>query len=182
VAQRRSLFRQEVVEFQRQRQWGEVVLLQPLPASVLFWAIAAAVALIVAFLLLAQYARKETVAGYLAPPAGVVRLFAARGGTIKAVHVEEGQRVEEGQPLLTVAVDQTTAGGANVDAAVLDALTRQKALLTEQIATQERRTVSERERLEARIAGLEGEISPLEAQIAVQRERVRLSAGLAATA
>lgn len=182
MAQRRSLFRQEAVEFQRQRQGGEVVLLQPLPVSVLFWAIAAAVALIVAFLLLAQYARKETVAGYLSPVAGVVKVFAARGGTIKAVHVEEGQRVEEGQPLLTVVVDQTTAGGANVDAAVLDALTRQKALLAEQIATQERRTASERERLEARIAGFEAEISHLEAQIAVQRERVRLSAGLAATA
>src|SRR4051794_25668917 len=117
--QRRSLFRPEAMEFQQHhRQWGEVVLLQPVPARVLFLAIILAAALIVGFLSHAEYARKETVVGYLAPPAGVVRVFLPRPGTIRSVHVVDGQSVAEGQLLLTVAVDQTAADGANVDAAV----------------------------------------------------------------
>lgn len=175
------LFRQEAVEFRRQSRWGGVVMLQPLPARVLFHGILLAAALIVVFLFRVQYARKETVVGYLAPSAGVVRVFAPRPGTIRTVHVAEGQEVAEGEPLLTVAVDQTAADGGNVDAAVLDALARRKLLLGERIATQERLEVSERLRLEARIAGFEAEMTQLEAQIAAQEERVRLAGSRASS-
>jgi membrane fusion protein len=180
--QRQSFFRQEAVDFHRQRQWGEVVPLQPLPAKALFIAVVVAVALIVGFLFHAQYARKETVVGYLAPPAGAVRVFAPRPGTIQSVHVVEGQNVAVGQPLLTVSIDQTTADGANVDAAVLDALARQKVLLNERIATQERLEAAERRRLEAGIGGIEDEMAQLEAQIAAQEERVRITANRASAA
>ena len=99
-----ALFRQEVVEFQQQnRQWGRVVPLQPLPTRLMVWFVTAAAAAVIAFLFLAQYARKETVTGYLAPAAGTARVFAPQQGTVSAVHVEQGQRVEEGQPLLSVA-------------------------------------------------------------------------------
>jgi membrane fusion protein len=73
-------------------------------------------------------------------------------------------------------VDQTTAGGANVDLAVLDALARQKALLAERLATQEQFAASERLRLQAQIDGIRAEVAQFEAQIATQAERVRLAA------
>jgi membrane fusion protein len=58
----RLLFRDEAAEFHRQnRQWGQVALMQPLSTKVFTWFIATAVALIVTFLFLGQYARKETV-------------------------------------------------------------------------------------------------------------------------
>ncbi len=179
--QRRSLFRPEAIDAQRYRPWGQVVLLQPLPARLLFQAIVLAVALIAIFLFQADYARKETVPGYLAPSAGVVRVFAPRAGTIKAVEVAEGQKVTAGQPLFTVVVDQTTADGANVDEAVLDALTGQKALLAERIATQETLAAFERERLNLQLAGIEAEIGQLEAQIEAQQERVTLLGDRAAS-
>jgi membrane fusion protein len=173
---RPSLFRPEAIEFQRQRrQWGEVVLLQPLSGKITFWAIAAAIILIACFLFLAQYARKETVAAYLTPTAGVVKVFAPRPGTIKAIHVADGQEVKENQLLLTVAIDQTTPEGENVDAAVLDSLARQKSLLDEQIAVQERRELPERARLEKLISGIANEIVYIERQITVQQSRVQLS-------
>src|SRR3954467_8054609 len=73
----RPLFRQEVLEFQRYtRQWGRVVPLQPLPVRFTVWLIALTVAAAVAFLFLAQYARKESALGYLVPSAGSARVFA----------------------------------------------------------------------------------------------------------
>jgi membrane fusion protein len=177
----RSLFRQEAIDHQTHRQWGGVIVLQPLSSRVLFWAILAAIAMIVTFLILAQYARKETVTGYLAPTAGVVRVVAPRPGTISAVHVIEGEMVEAGQSLLTIAVDQTMADGKNVDTAVLDFLNRQGDLLTEQIALQEKRAVAERSRLTAQISGIEREIGHLDNQVGVQRERVALLGGLASS-
>jgi membrane fusion protein len=177
-----QLFRQEAIVFRQQRQWGEVSLVQPVPARVAFWAVVTATTVIIAFLVTAEYARKETVVGYLSPTAGVVKVFAPRQGTITAIHVEEGQRTEQGQPLLTIAIDQTTADGENVDVAVLDSLTRQKSLLVEQIATQQARALSERNRLQAQVAGIESEIPHLKEQRATQEERVRLLESLTSSA
>src|SRR5215217_3283701 len=143
-----ALFRQEAVEFQRHaQQWGRVVPLQPLPTRLMVWFVTAAAAAVIAFLFLAQYARKETVTGYLAPASGTARVFAPRQGTVSAVHVEQGQRVEEGQPLLSVATDQIAASGEDVNATVLDTLARQKESLTRQMAAEAQRAASERGRL-----------------------------------
>jgi membrane fusion protein len=179
MSDRPALFRSEAIAFQRLQQSGEVVLIQPVSARLLFWALTVCFALIVVFLVLAQYARKETVVGYLAPAAGVAKVFAPRAGTIIAVHVGDGEAVEEGQPLLTVAVDQTTVGGQNVDAVLLETLHRQQAALIEQIAMQEGRAASERKRLDAQIAGAQDQIAHLEEQIAVQRERTEIAGRLA---
>jgi hypothetical protein len=65
-----SLFRQEAIDFQQHnRHWGQVAALQPLSTKVMTWLIAAAVVLIITFLSLAEYARKETVIGSRRPPA-----------------------------------------------------------------------------------------------------------------
>lgn len=170
------MFRQEAIEFERQhRQWGEVILLQPLPITVTVWFIAIAVTLAITFLFLAQYARKETVIGYLTSTAGAVRVFAPLQGTIKAIYVKEGDQIQQGQPLLTIATDKITDEGKDVDAAVLNSLKQQKDFLIQHIAAEEGRIVSERQRLSVQVHGLETEISQLEAQIAIQSERVQLS-------
>ena len=104
---RRPLFRQEVIDFQQHnRQWGRVVPLQPMSIRLMVWSVVAATAVVIAFLFFAQYARKETVAGYLTPSSGTAKVFAARPGTISAVYVEQGQQVDAGQRLLTVATGE----------------------------------------------------------------------------
>lgn len=176
MTHQQSLFRQEAIEFERQhRQWGEVSLLQPLSIKLTVWFIAVAVALVMPFLSLAQFAKKETVVGYLTSTAGAVKVFAPREGTIKTIYVEEGEQIQEGQPLLTVATDKITDEGKDVDGVVLDSLTQQRDFLIQHIAAEEERIASEQQRLTAQIRGLETEISQLEAQIAIQNKRVQLS-------
>jgi membrane fusion protein len=85
MSQRPPLFRQQALDFRQQRQWGEVIALQPLPIRLLFLGLAVMVVLLGAFLAQAQYARKETVPGYLAPKAGLVRVFPPRPGTVEVL-------------------------------------------------------------------------------------------------
>ena len=173
------LFRQEALDFQQHnRQWGQVALLQPLSTKIITWLIAASVALIVIFLFLAPYARKETVIGYLTPTAGTAKIFAFQQGTIKEIYVKEGQEVEKEQPLLTVETSQIAANGREVNTSMLVTLEAQRNLLTNQIAAQEERRKSERARIVALIGGLEGEISELHAQIENQSEQIRVSNSL----
>jgi membrane fusion protein len=175
VEQRPLLFRQEAVDFQRQsREWGQVALLQPLSTKITTWFIAAAIVLTISFLFLGQYSRKETVVGYLTPTSGTSKIFVPQLGTIREIHVSEGEQVREGQPLLTINTDQIAANGLDVNATMLDTLRSQKELLTAQIAAEEQRTKSERDRLEAMIDGLESEISQLQAQLKIQDERIHV--------
>jgi len=151
-----------------------VVPLQPLPVRFTVWLIVLTVAAAVAFLFLAQYARKESALGYLVPSAGSARVFAQQQGTISAIYVAQGQQVEQGQPLLAVATDQIAMGGEDVYASMLATLTQQKQSLNGQIANEVRHTASERERLTMQINGLEAELANLAAEQDVQRARITL--------
>jgi membrane fusion protein len=179
VTPQRSLFRQEAIEFQQHhRQWGEVALLQPLSTKIMTWFITTVVAVVLAFLFLGHYARKETVVGYLTPVAGTSKVFIPQQGTIKEIYVTEGQEIEKGQPLFAVETSQIAANGQDVNTTMLDTLESQRNLLTNQIAAEQERTKSEQERLTALIGGLETEISQLQAQIELQNEQIRVSDNL----
>jgi membrane fusion protein len=176
VPSRRPLFRQEVIEFQQHnRQWGRVVPLQPLSTRLMVWSVISAAAAIIAFLFVAQYARKEIAVGYLAPAAGTARVFAPQPGTISAVYVEQGQPVQKGQPLLAVTTDQIDASGKDVNAAVLETLNGQKQALVRQIEDEGGRTKSERERLTTQLHEHETVVAELNGAMAVQRQRISIA-------
>jgi membrane fusion protein len=182
------MFRQEAIDFERQhRQGGQVALLQPLPTKIITWLVAVSVGCIVIFLFLGQYARKETVVGFLAPTSGIAKIFATRPGTIKDIYVKEGEEVKKGQPLLAVETSQIAVTGQDINAGMLAPLEWQQTSLKDQIAAEQERMKSEQARLSATAAGLETEISEVRAQIETQQEQFRLSsefvssvAGLAA--
>jgi membrane fusion protein len=172
----RQLFRQEAVDFQRARQqWGDVAALQPLSTKIFVWFLIGVVAAIVVFALLAGYARKETAVGYLTPTTGTGKIFAPRSGTIRQVHVQEGDAVKEEQPLLTIDTDQIASDGLDVNATLLDTLSAQKELLSKNIEAEEARAGSERERLSSLAKGLELEISQLQAQLQLQSQRLEVA-------
>jgi membrane fusion protein len=179
VPSQHLLFRQEAIDFQQHnRQWGQVAQLQSLSTKIIAWFIVAAVAIIVIFLFLAQYSRKETVIGYLMPTAGTAKIFAFQQGTIREIYVKEGQQVEEGQPLLAVETSQIAANGQDVNITILSTLESHRSQLTYQIAAEQERTKSEQARLTALIGGLEAVTSELHAQIDNQNERIRVSDAL----
>src|SRR5437763_7750429 len=182
MAVRALLFRQEAIDFLHQRRsWGEVVSLQSISSTILSWSLAGFVAFILCFLSIAQYARKETVSGYLTPTAGTAKIFVSQQGFIKEIKVKEGQEVAEGEPLLTVVTSQITANGDDVNGTVLAVLAQQRDVVERQMAAEERRTASERDRLASTITGIEGEIAQLEDQRKIQSERLNLSESFVST-
>ena len=169
------LFRDEAIQFQQHnRLWGDVASLQPLSTKVVVWFLATSATVIILFLFVAQYSRKEVAVGYLTPTTGTAKIFVPERGTIKAVHVEEGSTVREGQPLLTIETDQIAADGNDVNASMLNTLRSQKAFIADNINREEERTGSERERLRALVRGFGAEISELQSQIELQTERLKM--------
>jgi membrane fusion protein len=176
VRHQHSLFRQEAIEFQQQhREWGKTLLVQPLSVKLTFWFLIGCAALIFGLLFVLEYARKETAVGYLTGVSGTSRIFASDPGTITAVHVEEGAVVAAGQPLLTVATARFTSEVQSVEAAVQEALVRQRERLQRLIAAQEDIARIEAARLADLMEGFEAEIRHVEAQISLQDDRAAIS-------
>ena len=173
---RRELFRQEAVQFQfRNRKSGKIALLQPPSTKLLAWLPFGSIIAIIAFACGAQYARKETVVGYLRPTAGTAKIFVPQRGVVKELHVTDGDQVEDGQPLLTISTEQIARDGQDINSTILSTLALQRDLIRKQIDAEEERGRSEAERLRALISGLETELSRLREQTDLQSQRLKLT-------
>jgi membrane fusion protein len=175
----RQLFRQEAVAFQRgQHDFGEIALLQPVSTKVLGWLLIAVVTIAIVFLCFAQFSRKQTVTGYLAPAAGTMKVFPTREGAVTGLFVRLGQQVRSGEPLFTVTTPQLAADGEDVNATKLASLRRQHAMLTHEIAAEQQSAAAERSRLTALTAATQSQIADLGGQVQIQRQRVQLAESL----
>ncbi|MFY0664654.1 MAG: HlyD family efflux transporter periplasmic adaptor subunit [Natronospirillum sp.] len=115
-----ALFRQQAMEHQRDRLWGEVLLIQPLSLRLLTGIVVLIVASILTYLFWGTYARKETVQGHLVPSSGVIRIYPSRAGIIRQVLVREGDSVDAGQPLFVINGDNILADGRHLEQVLLE--------------------------------------------------------------
>jgi len=104
-----QLFRQEVVEQQRSRLLGDVIIEQPLRLAV-FTVVLAMTALLGGglFLMMGNVSQQQSVRGSLVPTASAHQMLATSPGLIHRVHVDQGALVEHGTPLVTIRKRSTT--------------------------------------------------------------------------
>lgn len=153
-----------------------VLDLGPPASSTLTAFLAVAAALLVAFVAVTPYARKQSAVGLVVAQAGTIRVSPAQPGTLAALHVADGDVVEAGACLFTVDYRRSLAEGGTLDASVRQALRSQELLLQGQIASEATRSANERAGLESRIAGLMAERRGLVDQHAILGRRVALAA------
>lgn len=169
-----DLFRPEALTHATRRLTGVVVLRSSRATWWITGILITAVASGAAFAATATYARKETVSGWLIPPAGLIRQSARQGGVVQAFHVQEGQEVRAGQPIATIRLSASTASGdsytvlertfgAQASASQERAEAALQALQAEQISLEREMAALGRERIEAR------------RRVTLQRERLRLA-------
>lgn len=168
------LFRQQAVQYQQRGLHGDILLTASTPtllvsSALLLWFIAMAV-----WLCTSEYARKETVSGWLEPPQGVLRVYANNNGLIKELLVREGETVKEDQPLLIIHGNNLLANGDGMENQLLQELEHQQNLLREQQArNQERYSQRVAEGLQ-RITRIQQELQLLEQQTGTLQTRQQL--------
>jgi len=128
-----SLFRKEAIAHQSERLTGVITLAQPLSLKITVILLTVIAILIVSFLFTANYARKETVRGFLVPNKGVIKSFASQGGTIEKLWVVEGDFIKQGSPLATLVVHQGDASGVDLSEQLISQLNQQLNLLDHEI-------------------------------------------------
>ena len=170
-----DLFRKEAALHQRARLWGDVILTQPVSyffIAALFGIIILAAGL---FLVSQNYARKESVAGYLVPDSGIARVYADQGGVLEEIYAEAGDKVTKGQAIAKVKLERLSFGGESSQDEVKRSLERELQGLERRLqetALQERQ---EQLSLKARIEGVAAEKQALENEKHLLLERIALA-------
>ena len=164
------LFRKEVLEAQRQRLHGDVLIVTPLSIAVVTgWLLVALVA-VGTFAFLGTYARAERVPGYLVPSEGLVRVAPPRSGVLRNARARVREEVEAGQVLAVVESEAPSLAGDTAAAIALQSLGDQERLLKRQIRLEEDRLTRERSRLQAARDSLNAQVASFEEQRELQRE------------
>lgn len=128
-----GLFRENAL--MQHRLHGEVMVLPQLNHSIVALALLAWTGALIYWLCNSNYARQETVQGWLQPTEGVVRLFADNNNDkIKRVLVQEGQKVLSGQALIEIKADRTLTNGNNLETELLEQFQLQATMLDQQLA------------------------------------------------
>lgn len=129
-----KLFRSESLEGQKNRLHGDVLVLPSVKLSAIGGFLALWVLAIMLWLFNSEYARKESVQGWLEPDKGVIRIYAESAtGKIKRILVREGDYVEQGQSLIVVNGDRVLQDGSHLEDKLLSEYQKQKTMLTEQM-------------------------------------------------
>lgn len=129
-----TLFRKEALEGQKHRLHGAVLVLPSIKLSIIAMVLTIWVVALLIWLFQSEYARKETVQGWLEPEDGVIRIFAeSASGKIKRILVAEGDYVEKDQALIVVNGDRALQDGSSLEEQLLKEYEKQKSSLTQQM-------------------------------------------------
>lgn len=169
-----SLFRQEAIEHQRTRLWGEVLIVQPRSFKWLVGIFFVSLCILILFASLQSYKRKESVSGYLLPQLGMLKVNSDRGGIISEVLVRNGTAVNKGDALLKVSQHRNDDSGLNNSLQNQSSLNRELLASQDYLANMNDRRLQDTKNLKHQLRGKQTEISTLQSELALLDEQLNL--------
>lgn len=170
-----TLFRQQALNHQSNKLFGEVILIRPLSFALLTTALAVIVAVVIIFLLYGKYGRRETVNGYLIPDKGLVNVYAPYLGIAEKIHINEGQSVKKGEVLYRVSTDFRMSKHFSNNDKLLQHLAEQKSHLAEKVNLEKIRFQDEETTLRNQEQHLSDEITQIKLQIKTAEQELDLA-------
>lgn len=163
----RSLFRQEAIDAQREKYLGETSLARPVAYWVYTLLAAGVAAVLLSVAIWGEYTRRERVEGSLALDAGAARVLIPEAGRVAELVVKEGDAVEAGAPLATIAYDRSNAETSAAELASRRALLQREQEQVRELGEQQAA------QLRKRITDLRNELAQVDRELKLQETRVR---------
>ncbi|MCA2997398.1 MAG: HlyD family efflux transporter periplasmic adaptor subunit [Rhodocyclaceae bacterium] len=168
----KQLFRQEAIDAQREKFFGEATDARPLPMWT-FTALAAGVALLViAVGIWGQYTRRERVEGFLASDTGAARVSFSEAGRIAEVLINEGDVVTKGMPMARVSFERATGRTPSTAAVVASELGQRRESLEREQAQIRELGAQQVMQIRRRVLDLQNEMSQLDRESRLQERRL----------
>ena len=170
-----SIFRSEIVEQEKSRSLGDIVLIHPIPFSIISGVSAVLSAIVIALLFFGSYTARSAVSGQLVPGSGLIKLYAPQSGEVIEKHVTEGATVKAGDVLYILSSDRDSSKLGATQAAISEQIEQQKNSLNHEISETRLLESEQHDGLIKKIAGLQNEMSALALAISLQNDRVKLA-------
>ncbi|MGK2695299.1 HlyD family secretion protein [Serratia surfactantfaciens] len=154
-----GLFRRQVKTYQQKGWYGDVNIASPISHKV--WAFSALLCfvLIISWLFIGKYTRRENVQGELVPLGGVIRLVARAPGDVSRIYVKEGGSVSKGQPIIALTGERFSVSEGGVVQATLVALHAERLIRLKDI--------------DSFTQSAEGQINDVKKQISAVNEQIK---------
>jgi membrane fusion protein len=166
-----KLFRQEAIDAQREKFFGEATIARPLPMWALTALAAGAAGLMIAVAIWGQYTRRERVEGYLALDVGAARVLFPDAGRVAELMVKEGQEIKAGAPLARISYERATQTSATA-ALVSGELVQRRALLEKEQNQVRELGDQQVQQLRRKIHDIQSEIAQIDREMKLQDQRI----------
>ena len=170
-----NLFRQQAIAALCSKQPGAPICLMPRPWGWLTGLTAVIFASVIFFISNAEYARKETVRGWLVSKQGVVRISNPVPAVISEVVRRPGDHVRQGEPLIYLSTDATLADGNSKSGEVLAQIRQEMLELDTQLSLSKEQQQLEASSLKQQLKEFDAESAALMSRLADQNRRIGLS-------
>lgn len=168
----KKLFRQEAIDAQREKFFGEATIARPLPFWVLTALAAAAALMIISVAVWGQYTRRERVEGYLALDVGAAKVLIPDAGRIVELMVKEGQEVALGAPLAKISYDRSTEASSSTSGAVAKELAQRRTILEKEQGQWRDLGEQQVQQLRKKVVDLQSELTQIDAEMKLQGKRL----------
>jgi membrane fusion protein len=172
--QAEDLFRKQALQSLAEKPPGRPICLMPRPWLWLMFLIAAIFVSAGLFVGTAEYARTETVRGWLVANPGIVRVAHAGGAQILRVLREPGDVIEKGEPLLLLSTDSSLIDGSSKNEEVIGRIRAAIAELEQQQAFIRQRSELDVQSLQRQLGATEREDLLRQQEIGAATHRVTL--------
>lgn len=166
-----KLFRQEAIDAQREKFFGEATIARPLPMWALTALAAGAAGLMIAVAIWGQYTRRERVEGYLALDVGAARVLFPDAGRVAELMVKEGQEIKAGAPLARISYERATQTSATA-ALVSGELVQRRALIEKEQNQARELGEQQVQQLRRKIQDIQSEIAQIDREMKLQDQRI----------
>ena len=168
----KKLFRQEAIDAQREKFLGEASIARPLPMWGMTLLAVGVAGLMIAVAIWGQYTRRERVEGFLQLDVGAARVSISDAGRVAELMVKEGQEVKEGEPMVRLALDKSTASSSSTSAVVSGELSQRRGSLEKEQEQLKELAEQQLQQVKKRIVALDGEIKQIDSEIKLLLQRV----------
>jgi len=168
----KQLFRQEAIDAQREKFFGETTDARPLP----MWVITALAFLIAATVIVVgvwgQYTRRERVEGFLASDVGAAKVLIQDSGRVAELLVKEGAVVAKGAPMARISFERSSVQSQSTGAAVAGELAQRRGLLESEQSQVKLLAEQQLIQIRKRVLDLQNEIAQLDREMKLQEQRL----------
>ena len=172
-----SLFRQEAIEARQQYWLGDTLVALPLATGVLSMIALLIAALIVTFLVMGEYTRKERVLGEIQTSLGIAKIVPPLYGIVTRSLITDGQCVRSGEALFIISAERSTARG-NTQEAILTQIAEQKVALAGEWQKQRSVSAEEAAALTRKIDQTKQQLQEVQQALQLQERRIKLTEGI----